>query len=94
VAGGKMKEAGYAHWKAPNTDADNSSGFRGLPAGFRYFSLGGTFDAIGYYGYTWSSSEYSDNSQAWRRLMGYSYPNLSRHYSDKNNGFVVRCLKD
>ncbi|PJA10109.1 hypothetical protein COX68_01305, partial [Candidatus Falkowbacteria bacterium CG_4_10_14_0_2_um_filter_41_15] len=44
IAGGKMKETGTTHWSFPNTGADNSSGFNGLPSGYRnyngvYFSL-------------------------------------------------------
>jgi len=34
-AGGKMKEAGLAHWNAPNTGATNESGFTALGAGYR-----------------------------------------------------------
>jgi hypothetical protein len=30
-----MKETGLAHWKSPNEDATNSSGFTGLPGGYR-----------------------------------------------------------
>jgi uncharacterized protein (TIGR02145 family) len=33
VAGGKMKETGFAHWNNPNTGATNESGFMALGAG-------------------------------------------------------------
>lgn len=55
IAGGKMKETGTAHWQSPNQDATNSSGFTGLPGGYR-FSYG-SFNFIGNYGFWWSSSE-------------------------------------
>jgi len=92
VAGGKMKEPGYAHWNSPNEGATNSSGFTGLPGGFRYFDPP-VFDAIGNYGYHWSSSEF-DSNEVWRRLLGYSYEYMSRFHSLKTNGFTVRCLRD
>ncbi|MFN5305549.1 MAG: FISUMP domain-containing protein, partial [Bacteroidota bacterium] len=44
VAGGKMKSTGTQYWASPNT-ADNSSGFSGLPGGFR--SYDGSFGYIG-----------------------------------------------
>jgi uncharacterized protein (TIGR02145 family) len=33
IAGGKIKESGYAHWTTPNTGATNETGFRALPGG-------------------------------------------------------------
>ena len=37
VAGSAMKETGTTHWFSPNTGATNSSGFTGLPGGYRFF---------------------------------------------------------
>ena len=40
IAGGKMKETGTSHWKAPNTGATNECGFTALPGGVRDFAMG------------------------------------------------------
>jgi uncharacterized protein (TIGR02145 family) len=54
-AGGRMKEAGTAHWPSPNTGATNESGFSALPAGCR--TLTGSFVFKGENAIWWSSSQ-------------------------------------
>ena len=90
IAGNKMKEIGTTHWNS-NSGATNSSGFTGLPGGYR--STNGTFDYIGNYGYWWSSSEYG-TAFAWYRVLYYVSGSASRNYYNKKNGFSVRCLRD
>jgi uncharacterized protein (TIGR02145 family) len=91
VAGGKMKSTGTSLWLPPNTEATNSSGFTGLPAGYR--SDGGPFNTIGNNGIWWSSSE-NGTAFAWNRSLnsgnGYAY----RNFLVKKTGFSVRCLRD
>jgi uncharacterized protein (TIGR02145 family) len=91
VAGGKMKEPGTSNWFFPNTGADNSSGWTGLPGGFRYNV--GSFDFIGSSGFWWSSSE-TNTPFAWVRFLDYYDGSLFRNYFNKQNGFSVRCLRD
>jgi len=91
VAGGKMKEAGTVNWAAPNTGADNSSGFAGLPGGGRGTS--GAFLDVGYGGLWWSSTE-PNTPNAWCRLLFYNDGNINRYFNNKRLGFSVRCLRD
>ena len=96
VAGGKMKstgtiEASTGLWHAPNTDATNSSGFTGLPGGYRNYD--GTFYNVGSYGYWWSSTQNFANS-AWFRYMGFNSGLEYRLNYIQLDGFSVRCLKD
>ena len=94
TAGGKMKEAGTSHWLSPNTGATNSSGFTGLPGGYRGYSTG-SFSDIGSYGSWWSSSENSaDTFNPWYRLLNTNNANLYRYSWNKRVGYSVRCLKD
>jgi uncharacterized protein (TIGR02145 family) len=90
-AGGAMKEVGTTHWSTPNYGASNSSGFTGLPGGYRGYV--GTFYHIGGYGYWWGSTEYGTN-YAWYRLLGDDNGDLGRNFTTKPNGFSVRCLRD
>jgi len=89
VAGGKMKSTTL--WNSPNQDATNSSGFTGLPGGYRYYN--GSFNAIGYGGYWWSSSEI-DATTAWLRGLSYGNGTADSYNYDKYYGFSVRCLRD
>ncbi len=101
VAGGKMKATGTSVWISPNTDATNSSGFTGLPAGYRYDDPGvgwidpGVFGFIGYVGNWWSSSELNtDTAGAWFRSISYNTGGAVRSAYNKSDGFSVRCLRD
>jgi uncharacterized protein (TIGR02145 family) len=91
IAGGAMKETGTTHWQAPNTDATNSSGFTGLPGGYRNYL--GAFYNVGGLGVWWSSTE-ANTTYAWYRTLLYSNGLASRIYNDKEIGFSVRCLRD
>jgi uncharacterized protein (TIGR02145 family) len=91
VAGGKMKETGTTHWNSPNTGATNSSGFTGLPGGFRKNS--GTYFSIRIDEDWWSSTE-SNEPQALYRHLYYFDANLYRRIDDKVIGFSVRCVKN
>jgi uncharacterized protein (TIGR02145 family) len=86
-AGGKMKDAGTAHWNNPNVGATNSSGFTGLPGGYRDFI--GPFYSVGYYGYWWSSTE-SNTSDAWYRDLVPNNGNVGR--SDSAKTLVSQCV--
>ena len=87
VAGEKMKSSsGWNH--AGN--GNNSSGFSGLPGGYRLYY--GNFSSVGSNGDWWSASE-DYGSFAWYRLLGYG-SSLYRNNSFKDVGFSVRCVKD
>jgi uncharacterized protein (TIGR02145 family) len=90
VAGGKMKAIGTL-WQSPNVNATNSSGFIGLPTGYRGYN--GTFDSIGINGPWWSSSVDSTANARYRALF-YGNGVASSSNSPKSYGFSVRCLRD
>jgi len=89
--GGKLKETGLRHWKAPNKGSTNETGFTALPGGYRY--LNGTFDYIRLGGYWWSSTE-NYVTIAWNRYLSYSGAGVGRGYSNKELGYSVRYLRD
>lgn len=91
VAGGPLKETGTAHWASPNTGANNSSGFTGLPGGVR--KNDGPFNVLGSAGYWWASTEYNAGN-AYVHSMNYSYAEVYSLYIPKRIGCSVRCVKD
>jgi len=89
VAGGKMKEAGLAHWISPNTGATNSSDFTALPGGYR--DVNNAFSSNTSNGRFWSSSEINTDI-AWARTLFYDSYDLNKSVRDKNFGLSVRCF--
>ncbi len=89
-AGGKLKEAGTAHWVSPNSGATNSTGFTALPGGSHYNN--GLFYLNGKYGWYLSSTE-SSSSDAWHVYMQYNTSQIYRITGSKVIGFSVRCVK-
>ena len=70
-------------------NGSNSSGFTGLPGGYRY---SGGFDDDGYGGYWWSASE--SGSDSWTRTLYYGTDDVSRDDVNRNDGFSARCVRD
>ena len=87
-AGGKMKETGTSHWLSPN-NADNSSGFTGLPGGRR---TNGSYEYIGKYGLWWfitSDPPYYSHSFVLDQSLYLGDSSPMPTY-----GISVRCIKD
>ena len=77
--------------KATSIGGTDNYGWNGLPGGFR--DSFGNFYYIGEEGYWWSSSQDSTYVVWYRGLSG-GYDYVGRNYSDEENGFSVRCLRD
>lgn len=93
IAGGKMKSTGIVYWQSPNTDATNSSGFSGLPGGYRNFN--GGFDNAGFRGHWWSASvNLGVGTESWDRVLTYSDGLANRFSTIPYNGYSIRCIKD
>jgi len=99
IAGHKLKsDNGWAEWEDEdgefqNSNGDNSSGFNGLPAGFRF--NGGSFPNIRGDAFFWSATESNFSSFAWLRDLDEYYGGAFFSYFDfKQSGRSVRCLRD
>ena len=92
AVGSQLKEAGTTHWKTPNYKATNSSGFTGLPGGWR--DNDGTFAYIRSYGYWWSSTSDVTIANNWVWYMYYNNAYVYRSEYRPAYGFSVRCIRD
>ena len=74
-------------------NGSNSSGFNGLPAGFRRET--GVFEGLGSHTYWWSSTGLSlTPSNAYFRRASFNASTLFRDNGLKRLGLSVRCLRD
>jgi len=96
IAGGKMKATGTTLWKSPNVNATNTSGFTGLPGGYRSAD-GNWFSHVGEKGYWWSRFELNALN-VYRQMLDYDNDDTNsseyRMYSPQGSGYSVRCVKD
>ena len=95
--GYKMKSvAGWNSWddgdgELQNGNGDNSSGFNGLPGGYRYGA--GSFSSIRDSAFLWSATE-NDYYDVWYRGLDDFNGSVDRYYYGKSLGASVRCLRD
>ena len=95
-AGGKIKttgtiETGTGLWHSPNTGATNSSGFTGLPGGYRI--VPGDFDGLGSMGGWWTTFK-EQSGNAWSTNLFHDYESIGCLGSSLGTGFSVRCVQD
>ncbi len=76
---------------AEGENGNNSSGFSGLPGGYRWAKTG-AFNGIGLITYWWSSDPIGD--YAWYRRLDGTNNDIYRMYTSKRGGKYVRCVKD
>ncbi len=90
-AGAKMKTT--TGWTAPNSGATNSSGFTGLPGGYRL--VNGTYNHLVSYGYFWTTTAYElDANFTWYHALKFDDTITFRSQFPKRAGMSIRCLKD
>ena len=90
-AGGKMKSTGTTLWGGSNTGATNSSGFTGLPGGYRDFN--GLFATISSNGHWWSSTQ-RNGTQFWSRTLNSNNADVTNYGLSPKYGCAVRLIKD
>ena len=91
MAGKKLKEKGADHWKTPNKEATNESGFTATPSGLNYSF--GSFVSFETKAYWWTTTEDGDDT-AIVFSLSHDSNELFNLFLNKGVGISVRCLKD
>jgi uncharacterized protein (TIGR02145 family) len=92
VAGGKLKEAYFSHWRSPNSEASDITHFRALPGGERLNGPYVLFDNLGSSGSWWATESIEDLAS--ERSMHYNNSRVQKSYRPKKSGLSVRCISD
>lgn len=91
TTGGKLKEAGFYHWNAPNEAADNFSGFTAIPAGIRNNTgFVNTGNEVSY----WCSNDDGTAMNAYYFFITTQTGNLNWSKKLQSEGLSIRCVKD
>lgn len=92
VVGLKMKStSGWSDYNGKTGNGTNTSGFTGLPGGYR--NANGAYKLISLNSLWWSSASLNTEN-AWSRGLNFSNGKIDRVNGNKRNNFSVRCLKD
>jgi uncharacterized protein (TIGR02145 family) len=94
IAGGMLKSTSNL-WNVATTPSPgtNSSGFTGIPGGFR--SSAGAFVQKGDNAYFWSTTTYPTSAfSAYFKDLNYSNNSFDRDWLNKTVGMSIRCIKN
>ena len=86
-----MKEVGFLHWRNPNSEATNYTGFTAVGGGLR--TIDGNFRSLRRNATFWTSTEFNE-TKSWTRGLSYNNSNIGRNNDSKGNGASVRCIKN
>jgi len=92
VAGGKIKEAGTTHWSSPNTGADNSSNFTGLPGGYR--NCNGAYFSLQYNGIFLISTKPANTINSGIVDLAFNATTAAEYDIYRVAGHSIRCVKN
>ena len=87
--GSKMKSA--TGWNA-GENGTNTSGFKALPGGYRYYS-DGEYNGQNSIAYLWTATEH-DTDRGWYRRLDGNNAAVYKASTDKRAGKAIRCVKN